>query len=218
MPPKKKQKKRGVDNAVAPEEQLQKQRAKEIKDNEDETKRQLELMEYSLDREESEAHREEIRKRSKTQTSNLRLNLDSLLSQQKLQTAASEEQTLSSLGRQTEASKVIVDGNPQDKDFSMTAVTVGNIRNILKNNLKEYIFRRIKFYNRFKHAQYSTETSTLCGQLLKRSNMNANATWWENMRPMIIKTLTDHRNNCIKRMQKRFKGTTIVSMHCCFIC
>lgn len=93
-----------------------------------------------------------------------------------------------------------------ESNLSMTSFTDATLRSIIKNCVKDHIFPKCKFFNRYTHGHYHTGSKTMCGQIMKYCRLNADASWWYTTRPMIIKTLTDHRNNCIKRMQARYKG------------
>jgi hypothetical protein len=93
-------------------------------------------------------------------------------------------------------------------NLSMTSITDANMSSIIKSCMKNHIFRKCKFYNRDKHGVFSTKANTMCGQVIKHCNINgADGLWWHKMRRLVVKTHTDHRNNCIKAMQTRFKGT-----------
>ena len=86
------------------------------------------------------------------------------------------------------------------------AVATTTLVNTVKTCVKTHTFRICKFYNRNLHSQYSTSGKTMCGQILRKCNLDADAAWWYQMRPTVVKTLTDHRNNCIKRIMQKFKG------------
>ena len=86
------------------------------------------------------------------------------------------------------------------------AVATTTLVNTVKTCVKTHTFRICKFYNRNLHSQYSTSAQTMCGQILRKCNLDADAAWWYQMRPTVVKTLTDHRNNCIKRIMQKFKG------------
>ena len=86
------------------------------------------------------------------------------------------------------------------------AVATTTLVNTVKTCVKTHTFRICKFYNRDLHSHYRTSGKTMCGQILRQCNLDADAAWWYQMRPTVIKTLTDHRNNCIKRINARFKG------------
>ena len=86
------------------------------------------------------------------------------------------------------------------------AVATTTLVNTVKACVKTHTFRICKFYNRNLHSHYSTSGKTMCGQILRKCNLDADAAWWYLMRPTVVKTLTDHRNNCIKQINARFKG------------
>ena len=86
------------------------------------------------------------------------------------------------------------------------AVATTTLVNTVKTCVKTHTFRICKFYVRDLHSHFSTSGKTMCGQILRKCNLDADAAWWYQMRPTVVKTLTDHRNNCIKRINARFKG------------
>jgi hypothetical protein len=91
-------------------------------------------------------------------------------------------------------------------NLSMTAFSDKTIRSIIKTCMKDHIFPKCKFYHRDKHGTYDRSPTSMCGQIMKHCSLEADATWWYQIRPVIVKTHTDHRNNCIKRLKARFKG------------
>lgn len=96
-------------------------------------------------------------------------------------------------------------------NLSMTSFTDTTLRSIIKNCIKDHIFRKCKFYHRDKHGMFDTSPSSMCGQIMKHCSLEADATWWYQMRMVVVKTHTDHRNNCIKRLNARFKGPFITN-------
>jgi hypothetical protein len=90
-------------------------------------------------------------------------------------------------------------------NLSMTSFTDTTLRSIIKSCIKDHIFRKCKFYHRDKHGVYDTSPTSMCGQIMKHCSLEADATWWYQMRMVVVKTHTDHRNNCIKRLNERFK-------------
>jgi hypothetical protein len=64
-----------------------------------------------------------------------------------------------------------------------------------------------KFYHKEYHAHYSQDHErTMCGFLLKNTNLRGNHDWWLEMQRVVIKTHTDVQNNAIKSMQTKSKG------------
>ena len=100
-------------------------------------------------------------------------------------------------------------------NLSMTSFTDTTLRSIIKNCIKDHIFRKCKFYHRDKHGMYDTSPMSMCGQIMKHCSLKADATWWYQMRMVVVKTHTDHRNNCIKRLNARFKGTEVTCAQTC---
>ncbi len=57
---------------------------------------------------------------------------------------------------------------------------------------------------------YSTKTNTMCGQMIKHCKItHPTEDWWYQICPIVVNTITDHRNNCMKAMQKQFSGTWV---------
>ena len=95
-----------------------------------------------------------------------------------------------------------------NEDMTLSVSTRG-LQLIVRDLVKEKLFRRLKFFDKSKHGSYSTRTSTVCGMLIKYGNISSVAAdhkWWDKMRSPVMRTHTDHRNNCIKAMRLRFRG------------
>ena len=96
-------------------------------------------------------------------------------------------------------------------DMSITLSEKGK-RSIIKDNVREKVFRYVKFYNRDRHGFYSNSPKSVCGMLFKFSHMahlppeQLQKHWINDVRKLVIRTISDHRNNCIKAMKHRFKG------------
>ena len=99
-------------------------------------------------------------------------------------------------------------------DMSITLTEKGK-RSIIKDNVREKVFRYVKFYNRDRHGFYSNSPKSVCGMLFKFSHMahlpaeQLQKHWINDVRKLVIRTISDHRNNCIKAMKHRFKGKCI---------
>jgi preprotein translocase subunit SecA len=96
-----------------------------------------------------------------------------------------------------------------NEDMTLSVSTQG-LHLIVRNIVKEKLFRKLKFFDKRKHGSYSTKTNTVCGMLIKLGNISAveaDHKWWDTMRSTVMRTHTDHRNNCIKAMRLRFRGT-----------
>jgi hypothetical protein len=90
------------------------------------------------------------------------------------------------------------------------SVSTRGLHLIVRNIVKEKLFCKLKFFDKRKHGRYSTKTNTVCGMLIKLGNISAveaNHKWWDTMQSTVMRTHTDHRNNCIKAKQLRFRGT-----------
>jgi hypothetical protein len=98
--------------------------------------------------------------------------------------------------------------NVQNDDMTLSVSTEG-LNLIIRDCVKIQLFRKMKFFGKGKHGSYSTSTNTVCGLVMKFCNISsvqADHKWWDKMRPMVMRTHTDHRNNCIKAMRNKFRG------------
>ena len=96
-----------------------------------------------------------------------------------------------------------------NEDMTLSVSTRG-LHLIVRNIVKEKLYRKLKFFDKRKHGSYSTKTNTVCGMLIKLGNISAveaDHKWWDTMRSTVMRTHTDHRNNCINAMRLRFRGT-----------
>jgi hypothetical protein len=50
------------------------------------------------------------------------------------------------------------------------------------------------------------DEKTMCGFIMKHTNIRGTQKWWLGMRRIVVKTHTDLRNNAIKNTQIKFKG------------
>lgn len=100
-----------------------------------------------------------------------------------------------------------IPGLTNSMDMSMTEITPEYQTQIVKTCVKNKVFSIIKFYDREYDSQFSTNPKTLCGFILQNTNLRGDPNWWVEMRRTVVKTHTDLRNNAIKNMQTKFKGT-----------
>jgi hypothetical protein len=91
-------------------------------------------------------------------------------------------------------------------DMSLTQISDPNFRHIISQCIKRTVFRRCKFYNREHHGAYNENVKTFSGMVLNHCHIVANEVWWFNTRKLIVTIHTNHRNNCIKAMNTKFKG------------
>jgi hypothetical protein len=108
------------------------------------------------------------------------------------------------------------------EDMTLSVSTRG-VHLIVCDIVKEKLFRKLKFFDKRKHGSYSTKTNTVCGMLIKLGNISAveaDHKWWDTLRSTVMRTHTDHRNNCIKAMRLRFRGTCKgrSKAHVCVLC
>ena len=93
-------------------------------------------------------------------------------------------------------------------DMSMSITSTG-MRAVIKECVKNKLFRCVKFFDREKHGFYSEQLNTACGLVIKFCHIAPTSqtqafAWWREVRPLVIKTISDHRNNCIKSMRTMF--------------
>jgi hypothetical protein len=96
-----------------------------------------------------------------------------------------------------------------NEDMTLSVSTRG-LHLIVQNIVKEKLFCKLKFFDKRKHGSYSKKSNTVCGMIIKLGNISAveaDYKWWDTMRSTVMRTHTDHRNNCIKAMRLRFQGT-----------
>ena len=92
-------------------------------------------------------------------------------------------------------------------DMSLTEIQADAQKGQIKSCVRNSIFPIWKFYQREFDSQFSLDERTLCGFLLKHTGLKGDEQWWIRMRKVLRKCHTDMRNNAIKNMQTKFKGT-----------
>ncbi len=91
-------------------------------------------------------------------------------------------------------------------DMSLTQISDPNFCHIISQCIKRIVFCRCKFYNREHHGAYNENVNLFSGMVLNHCHILANVAWWFNTRKMVVIIHTNHRNNCIKAMNTKFKG------------
>ena len=89
-------------------------------------------------------------------------------------------------------------------------MTPAGKRMMVRDFVKKVLFRRLKFFIKELHGMYHQSETSVCGLVIKSCNVpdhEATLDWWATMRKVVISTHTDHRNNVIKTMRLRFRGT-----------
>ena len=88
-------------------------------------------------------------------------------------------------------------------------------RMMVKECVKTKLFRRLKFFKKDVHGLYDLRNGTVCAMIIANCNVepkDATEAWWADMRKLVVCTHTDRRNNIIKNMHLRFKGTKPMPM------
>jgi hypothetical protein len=88
-------------------------------------------------------------------------------------------------------------------DMSM-AISSDGMRGIIKECVKPKLFLCVKFFDREKHGFYSENLNTAICNIVPTSQQQEALAWWREIRPVVIRTISDHRNNCIKSMRTRY--------------
>ena len=92
--------------------------------------------------------------------------------------------------------------------FNSTISEIGTT-SVIKLVIKNKLFRMMKFCDRESDFLFNTNSDTVCGTILRHAMMlkePAAQQWWKETRPLVRKTFTDHRNNCIKCIRAKYKG------------
>ncbi|KAI2512651.1 hypothetical protein MHU86_1647 [Fragilaria crotonensis] len=90
-------------------------------------------------------------------------------------------------------------------DMSMTEISEENQISMIKTCMKKHVFSIWKFYQKDYHSHFSEDEKTLCGFIMKYTNIRGTENWWLGMRRIVVKTHTD-LEQCNKNMQMKFKG------------
>jgi hypothetical protein len=96
------------------------------------------------------------------------------------------------------------------KDMTMT-VSARGIQRIVKDIVRDKLFRVVKFFDGEKHGFCSDAPNTVCGIVVRSCNVMFSScdemrAWWKEIRKTVIRTIADHRNNCIKAMRIQYRG------------
>ncbi|MGL6009169.1 MAG: hypothetical protein ACRC1D_06915 [Culicoidibacterales bacterium] len=86
---------------------------------------------------------------------------------------------------------------------------------VLKAVIRKDLFRYMKFPDSLYDYDFTTRPETICGTILRHTDMLENATreyWWKESKQLVVKTYTHHQNNCIKNIKLKYKGTETMYM------
>ena len=99
-------------------------------------------------------------------------------------------------------------------DMSMTELTDAKRRNHIRNCVKLRVFRKLKFFVKMFHSDYTEDPHTVCADMMRYCKIVPGTDyarlWWLETRVLVMRTHTDHRNNCIKAMRLRYRGKCFV--------
>lgn len=97
-----------------------------------------------------------------------------------------------------------------DEDLNMHIMnTITSQRLMIRNCVRTQLFRRLKFFKKDIHGMYDTRKGSVCALIIQNCNASeeeATLFWWSDMRKLVARTHTDHRNNVIKTIRMRFHG------------
>ena len=88
-------------------------------------------------------------------------------------------------------------------------MTSKHLNMMIRDCVKTVLFRRIKFYNKLIHGLYDFRPKSVMGCVIQFCNVEREKVtlkWWTPINKMIGNAVTDHRNNVISTVHKRFKG------------
>jgi hypothetical protein len=88
--------------------------------------------------------------------------------------------------------------------------TIASQRMMVKECVKTKLFSRLKFFKKDLHGLYDLQRGTVCSMIVANCNVakeDVDEYWWADMRKLVVCTHTDRRNNVIKNMRLRFRGT-----------
>ena len=93
----------------------------------------------------------------------------------------------------------------------MTEISEENQISMVKGGIKQHVFSIWEFYQKDFHGSFSKDDKTMCGFIMKHTNIRGTQNWWLGMRRIIVKTHKDLCNNAIKNMQTKSKGREMKS-------
>ena len=96
-----------------------------------------------------------------------------------------------------------------DNDMSLHCSITGHTTTI-RDAVKKSLFKVCKFITSNNDLDYSL-SSGICGLMLKKCTIASNSRkWWCYVKPIVKRTLADHRNNRIKTLQQYYIGKSTV--------
>ncbi|KAI2491744.1 hypothetical protein MHU86_22821 [Fragilaria crotonensis] len=72
-------------------------------------------------------------------------------------------------------------------DMSMTEISEENQISKIKTCMKKHVFSIWKFYQKDYHSHFSEDEKTLCGFIMKYTNIRGTKNWWLGMRRIVVK-------------------------------
>ena len=103
-------------------------------------------------------------------------------------------------------------------DYSMSELTEEKRRHHIRTCVKLRIFRKLKFFVKAFHNDYNDNPETVCADMMRYCHIVPGTPmaqlWWLETRMLVMRTHTDHRNNCIKAMRLRYCGKFIFLSLC----
>ncbi len=91
-------------------------------------------------------------------------------------------------------------------DMGMTEISEENQVLMVKSCIEKDVISISMFYQKDYHSHFSEDDKTMCGFIMKHTNIGGTQNWWLGMRRIVVKTHIDLCNNAIKNMQIKFKG------------
>jgi hypothetical protein len=91
-------------------------------------------------------------------------------------------------------------------DMSITEILEENQISMVKGCIKRHVFSIWKFYQRDFHGSFSEDQTTMCGFIMKHTNIRGTENWWLGMRRIVVKIHTDLRNKCNQKHANKIQG------------
>ena len=104
-------------------------------------------------------------------------------------------------------------------DYSMSELTEEKRRHHIRTCVKLRIFRKLKFFVKAFHNGYNEDPETVCADMMRYCQIVPGTPkaklWCLETRVLVMRTHTDHRNNCIKAMRPRYRGKFLITSPVC---
>jgi hypothetical protein len=117
----------------------------------------------------------------------------------------------------TEDGETVESEVTDDNDMSLLLSISGHTTSV-RDAVKKSLFKVCKFITSNDDLDYSS-SSGICALMLQKCTITTNSRrWWNYVKPIVKRTLADHRNNRIKTLQQYYFGkfricAVVIAMH-----